>query len=182
MRPESGAEERSALIAILLGSGAIRFGRFTLASGLVSDVYVDIKQAWTDPGRLGALADALARRAGDCDRLAGMELGAVPLVVATALRIGKPIVVIRKAVKEHGTGQRFEGTIPEGSRVLLLEDVCTTGGTAEDSVHVIRAAGGVIDRVLAVVDRGMGGRERLQREGVRLDPLLTLDDLQGARA
>ena len=168
------------LVRLLRDSGAVRFGRFTLASGQISDVYVDIKKAWTDPHRLAAIAEELARRVGAADRLAGMELGAVPLVVATALRTGLPYVVVRKAAKDHGTQQRFEGEIPPEARVLVIEDVSTTGGSSEETVAIVRAAGGRVDRILVVVDRGQGARERLAARGVVLEPLVTLDDLRGA--
>lgn len=171
---------RAELVRLLLDSGAVRFGQFTLASGERSDVYIDVKRAWTDPGRLETLAGALAERAGDCDRLAGMELGAVPLVVATALRTRLPYVVLRKVAKDHGTRQPFEGEIPAGARVLLIEDVSTTGGSSLRSVEIIRAAGGRVDRALVVVDRESGARERLAAAGVRLEPLVALSELRGA--
>ncbi|MGI0155673.1 MAG: orotate phosphoribosyltransferase [Thermoplasmata archaeon] len=173
----TGAEIRTAL----LEAGAVRFGAFTLASGERSDTYIDVKKAWTDPARLGLLARALAARAGSEERLAGMELGAVPLVVAVALRTGRPYVVLRKAAKEHGTRQAYEGEIPAGSRVLLIEDVTTTGGSTVRCVELVRAAGGVVDRALVVVDRGAGALDRLAAVGVRLEPLVTLAELRSAR-
>jgi len=167
------------LVRVLRDSGAVRFGKFTLASGQTSDVYVDIKKAWTDPRRLAIMAEELAQRVGSAERLAGMELGAVPLVVATALRTGRPYVVVRKAAKAHGTQQRFEGEIPPGARVLVIEDVTTTGGSSVETVEIVRAAGGLVDRMLVVVDRGQGARERLAGIGVALEPLATLDQLRG---
>ena len=166
------------LVRLLRDSGAVRFGQFTLASGQVSDVYVDIKKAWTDPRRLATMADALSSRVGSPERLAGMELGAVPLVVATALKTGLPYIVVRKASKDHGTQQRFEGEIPAGSRVLVIEDVATTGGSSAETVGVVRAAGGIVDRVLVVVDREQGARERLEGLGVRLEALVTMRQLR----
>lgn len=174
--PEPGEVRR-----VLLEAGAVRFGEFTLASGLKSDVYVDVKKAWTDPARLDVIARALAARVtpGE-ERLAGMELGAVPLVVATALRLGRPFIVIRKAAKEHGTRQRFEGEIPPGVQVLLIEDVATSGGSVAQSIEVLRSAGARVERALVVVDREQGARERLAQLGVRLEALATLTELRGA--
>ncbi len=169
----------SAIARALLDSGSVRFGRFTLASGQTSDVYVDVKRAWTHPGRLTVLAEALAARVGTTDRLAGMELGAVPLVVATALRTGHPFVIIRKASKDHGTRQRCEGEIRGGDRVLLIEDVATTGGSSLESIAVLRDQGAVVDRALVVVDRESGAVDRLAGVGVRLEPLVTLSYLRG---
>jgi len=170
------------LVRLLLDSGAVRFGDFTLTSGEKSDVYVDVKRAWTEPGRLDRLAAALAARAGTEERLAGMELGAVPLVVAVALRTGRPYVVLRKAAKEHGTRQPFEGEVPPGSRVLLIEDVTTTGGSTVRSVEIVRAAGARVDRALVVVDREAGAAETLAGIGVRLEPLVRFSELRGRRS
>jgi orotate phosphoribosyltransferase len=180
--PPTNAPDGPAIVRMLLDAQAVRFGEFTLASGEKSDVYVDVKWAWCDPARLDLLARALAARVGDAERLAGMELGAVPLVVATALRTGRPYAVLRKVAKEHGTRNAFEGPIPPGSRVLLIEDVATTGGSSLRSVEIIRAAGGVVDRALVVVDREAGATERLASVGVRLEALATLRELRGARS
>ena len=169
------------IVRTLLEAGAVRFGDFTLTSGEKSDIYIDVKRAWTDPVHLDVLARALADRVGPVDRLAGMELGAVPLVVATALRTRHPFVVLRKAAKEHGTRQPFEGDISPGLRVLLIEDVTTTGGSTLRSVEIVRAAGGVVDRALVVVDRESGAAARLASAGVRVEPLVTMSELRGAR-
>jgi orotate phosphoribosyltransferase len=179
--PAPSAPTAEEIGRILLEAGAVRFGEFTLASGEKSDVYIDVKRAWTDPSRLERLAVALAARAGSEERLAGMELGAVPLVVAVALRTRRPYVVLRKAAKDHGTRQRFEGEIPAGARVLLIEDVSTTGGSTAASVEIVRAAGGRVDRALVVVDRESGAAARLAEMGVRLEPLVTLSALRSRR-
>jgi orotate phosphoribosyltransferase len=173
---------RESILRLLLDAGAVRFGDFTLASGEKSDVYIDVKKAWPEPRRLAVLARALAARAGSEERLAGMELGAVPLVVAVALQLGRPYVVLRKAPKEHGTRQAFEGEIPSGSRVLLIEDVTTTGGSSIRSVEIIRAAGGLVDRVVVVLDREQGAVERLGSVGVQLESLVTFSELRSARS
>ncbi|HKS59773.1 MAG TPA: orotate phosphoribosyltransferase [Thermoplasmata archaeon] len=173
--------DSEAVRRILLECRAVEFGEFTLASGARSDVYVNIKRAWTDPQRLRLIARALADRVGGVRCLAGMELGAVPLVVATSLETGLPYVVVRKEVKGHGTQRRFEGEIPPGATILLIEDVTTTGGSVLESVGVLRRAGGVVERALAVVDRASGARERLAAEGVALEWLTTLPELRAAR-
>jgi orotate phosphoribosyltransferase len=163
---------------LLLDSGAVKFGHFRLTSGRESDVYVDVKQAWTHPQRLRTLAHALAARVHGEALLGGIELGAVPLVVATALETGLPFLVVRKPGREHGTGRRYEGEIPPGARCLLLEDVVTTGGSVAATVELLRGAGARIDRVVAVIDREEGGRERLAPLGVALESLETLSHLR----
>ena len=176
----SDVPSREEILRLLIDAGAVRFGEFTLASGEKSDVYIDVKKAWPDPHRLSVLARGLAARVGSEDRLAGMELGAVPLVVAVALELGRPYVVLRKAPKEHGTRQSFEGEIPAGSRVLVIEDVTTTGGSTVRSVEIIRSAGGVVDRALVVLDREQGAADRLKAIGVHLESLATLSELRSA--
>ncbi len=173
-----GAEE---IASVLEEAGAVRFGRFTLASGETSDVYIDVKKAWTDPARLTLLARALAARVDGADRLAGMELGAVPLVVAVALEVRKPFVVLRKEAKQHGTRQAFEGEFVPTEEVVLLEDVTTTGGSTVRSVEIVRAAGGKVARAVSVVDRESGATERLASVGVTLESLVTLSFLRGRR-
>ena len=164
---------------MLRESGSVRFGRFTLASGRISDVYVDIKRAWTDPVRLELLGRLIAASVGDAERLAGMELGAVPLLAAASLSARLPFAVVRKASKGHGTDQRIEGEIPEGCRVLVVEDVTTTGGSVAETIVLLREAGARVDRVVVVVDRYEGARERLAHLSVTLDALATLEELRG---
>jgi orotate phosphoribosyltransferase len=173
-------EAHAELLNELLASGAVRFGRFTLASGQSSDVYVDVKKAWTDPARLRKIARELADRVHPAETLAGMELGAVPLVVATALETGLPFVVIRKVAKSHGTKQRYEGQLSPGVRVTLLEDVTTTGGSVAESIEILRAAGAQVVKVVTVVDREQGAAARLAELGVPFEALTTLGELRSA--
>ena len=174
--------DQAALAAILLDSGAVRFGTFTLTSGRTSDVYVDVKRAATSPERLRRIAEALAARVGPATRLAGLELGAVPLTVATALVTGLPYLLLRKSDRTHGTRSRIEGELAEGDRVVLIEDVTTTGGSSADSVALLRGAGARVDRVVCVVDRAEGARERLAELQVELVALTSLPELRKARA
>ncbi len=182
VKMEESVTARDGVRKMLLDAGAVRFGHFVLTSGQESDVYVDIKQVWTRPERLKVLARELAQRVGTGELLAGMELGAVPLVVATALQTGLPYVVVRKSARAHGTARRFEGTIPPRARTVILEDVTTTGGSVVDTVDILREGGALIERVVTVVDRGQGAREKLKEVGVPLEALATLDELRGSRA
>ncbi|HZY69687.1 MAG TPA: orotate phosphoribosyltransferase [Thermoplasmata archaeon] len=166
---------------MLADAEAVRFGDFLLASGRRSNVYVDVKRAWTDPKRLGELARAFAKRVRPQESLAGVELGAVPLVVATALATGRPYVIIRKQAKEHGTRLPFEGEVGAGARFLILEDVTTSGGSVVRSVELLRSAGATVDRAVVVVDREEGAREKLRSVGVELEALATLDDVRRVR-
>ena len=164
-------------VAGLKACGALQFGTFTLASGRTSDYYVDIKQA-TRPDLLREISSRMAPHVRGYDRLAGVELGAVPIATAVSLETGLPFVIVRKTVKEHGTKRAFEGELRVGDRVAFVEDVVTTGGTLRTAVEGLRAAGAIVDRAIAVVDREEGGAENLGSAGVELVSLLKARDLR----
>ena len=175
-------ETPAGLIAALRAANAVRFGEFELSHGGTSDYYVDKYLFETDPDCLGRNADAFAARlAGTDATLAGVALGAVPLVAVTADRLGRPYVIARKQAKEYGTGNRIEGRLDEGETVVVLEDIATTGQSAVDAVEALREAGAVVDRVLVVVDREEGAAARLADHGVELESLLTASELLADR-
>jgi orotate phosphoribosyltransferase len=154
----------------------VTFGEFELSHGGTSSYYIDKYVFETDPRCLELIAEAFAARV-DASKLAGVALGAVPLVAVTSVETGRPYVIARKQSKEYGTGNRIEGTLAEGEEVLVLEDIATTGQSAVDAVAALREAGAVVDRVLVVVDRQEGATENLAEHDVELESLLTADDL-----
>src|SRR5437879_9192528 len=164
-------------VAALRASGALQFGTFTLASGKTSSYYVDIKKAITRPDLLRTIAKAMAPHARGASRIAGVELGAVPIAAAVSLASGKPYVIVRKAAKEHGTRHAFEGELNRGDRVLFVEDVVTTGGTLRGAIERLRGHGAVIEDCVCVVDREEGGKMLLAEISVRLHALLSSKDL-----
>ncbi|WP_049934955.1 orotate phosphoribosyltransferase [Haloplanus natans] len=166
-----------ALIAALRAAEAVKFGEFELSHGGTSDYYVDKYLFETDPECLSLIADAFADRLGDDEKLAGVALGAVPLVAVTSAETGRPYVIARKQAKEYGTGNRIEGRLDEGDHVVVLEDIATTGKSALDAVEALREAGAVVDRVLVVVDREDGANDLLADHGIELESLLTASDL-----
>ena len=168
------------LIDALRDVEAVRFGEFELSHGGTSEYYVDKYLFETDPRCLELVAEAFAELAGDTT-LAGVALGAVPLVAATSLETGTPYVIARKRAKEYGTGNRIEGELPAGARVAVIEDVATTGRSALEAVEALRAAGATVDRVHVVVDRESGARELLADHGVELDALVTASRLLADR-
>ena len=159
---------------------ALLHGDFVLRSGKRSTVYLDKYRFETDPALLGPIGAALAELAAQGappDRLAGPELGAVPLAAAAALACGIPFLIVRKAAKDYATESLIEGVFEPGERVLAIEDVVTTGGALIAAVEVLRAAGLAIERALCVLDREEGGSEALAALGVRLEPLFRRADL-----
>jgi len=163
----------------LVRCGAVRRGHFTLTSGRESDYYIDIKRASTQPAILGEIAHQMASLTRGADRLAGMEFGAVPIVVALSMETGIPFVIVRKRMRGHGAGQRVEGDIREGETMIIVEDVTTTGGTILEVARVLRALGIRVDRALTVVDREEGAKEMLSDHGVALVPLVSAKELLG---
>jgi orotate phosphoribosyltransferase len=168
------------LTAALRAVDAVQFGEFELSHGGTSDYYVDKYLFETDPRCLEHIADAFAERVGDT-KLAGVALGAVPLVAATSVRTDNPYVIVRKQAKEYGTGNRIEGRFDAGEEVVVLEDIATTGQSAVDAVEALREAGAVVNRVLVVVDREEGARENLADHDVELESLLTASELLDER-
>jgi orotate phosphoribosyltransferase len=111
------------------------------------------------------------------DIIAGMELGAVPLVVALSLETNIPYVIIRKEKREHGTSKQIEGIEVKNKRVLIIEDVTTSGGSVIKSINAIRKNLGKVDEVLVIVDRESGAEKKLQNLDVNFIPLLSVNDI-----
>lgn len=161
---------------LLIESQAIRFGDFTLASGKKSTVYIDIKQAMTEPVILREVAESVIRLGISWDVSAGVAVGGVPLAVAASLASGKPYVIIRKEQKGHGLSSLIIGTV-KGKKVIMIEDVTTSGGSALFGVEQIRAAGGLITEIISVVDRDEGAEATLSAAGIQLIPLVRMSEL-----
>jgi orotate phosphoribosyltransferase len=154
-------------------------GEFTLRSGTVSHEYFDKYRFEADPGLLMEIAVAMARAVpADVEALAGLELGGVPLATALSQVTRLPARFVRKEAKTYGTCQLAEGGALEGLRLLVVEDVVTSGGAVLDAARELRARGAVLDRVACVIDRESGGRENLAEAGLTLDPLFTMSELR----
>ena len=157
---------------------ALLRGEFTLRSGRKSSYYLDKYRFETDPVVLRELGRMLAERVtADVDRLAGPELGAVALAASAAMASGKPFVLVRNKKKEYGTGKAIEGVLNKGERVLIIEDVLTTGGQVLESVASLRETGAVVERIVAVIDREEGARANIEGAGLVFDALFTTTDL-----
>ncbi|MFB6298761.1 MAG: orotate phosphoribosyltransferase [Halobacteriales archaeon] len=167
------------LIDALRTADAVKFGEFELSHGGTSNYYVDKYLFETDPRCLRLLAKAFADRVGET-KLAGVALGAVPLVAVIAAETGNPYVIARKAAKDYGTGNRIEGRLDPGDRVVVIEDIATTGTSAIEAVEALREAGAEVDRVIVVVDREEGAKANLAAHDIELESLLTASDLLAA--
>lgn len=166
-------------LALRIREAALLEGDFVLSSGERSNVYVDKYLFSTEPTLLRDVAGALASQIpGDVERLAGVELGAVPLVVATALSTGLPYVIVRKSAKEYGAsaGKGIEGTFQEGEKLALIEDVVTTGTQAVRAARNLDEAGVEVVTIVAVLDRREERAGKLG--GFPFRALLRMDDLR----
>ncbi|MHB1811158.1 MAG: orotate phosphoribosyltransferase [Thermoplasmataceae archaeon] len=159
----------------LIECGAIKTGEFTLTSGKKSKYYVDIKESATDPVILGEISREFAPLV-KSEIIGGMELGAVPLTVATAIETGKRYVIIRKE-RTHGTKKLIIGTFKPGQVIDLLEDVVTTGGSLLKAAQTLRDAGARVDRAVCVVDREEGALEMLRENGIDLLSLVKVSEI-----
>lgn len=156
-------------------------GSFRLRSGQVSDEYFDKYLFEAQPALLREVAGAMvALLPAECDVLAGMELGGIPIATVMSQLTGLPTVFVRKQAKEYGTAKVAEGGAVAGRRVVVVEDVVTTGGALLASCRHLREAGALVDRVVCAIDREQGGRENLAAESLRLRPALTRTDLEAA--
>jgi len=154
-------------------------GEFTLRSGRTSTYYLDKYLFSTRPEVLRELGMLFAERVADraVDRLAGAELGGIPLVTSASLATGLPCIFIRNAKKGYGTAKQLEGELKTGERVALLEDVATTGGQVLEAAKVIQDAGAMVEVIIATIDRQEGARENIEQAGFRFDALFTVEDL-----
>ena len=172
-------EPHRKLIIGLAELGALQFGDFTLASGKKSSMYVDLRLLVSSPNLMRTAAAAYAKKlaALQFDRIAGVPYAALPIGMAVALASGVPLIYNRKESKSHGLGKDIEGLWQSGERVVIIEDVITTGGSIVSSVELFRAAGLVVEDAIVLLDRQQGGVENLQKAGIRVHSVLSLGDV-----
>jgi orotate phosphoribosyltransferase len=188
LQPGGSAEARRRLLQLLVDR-AYRRGSFTLASGRSSEHYVNCKPVSLSGAGLELLGPMLLEQVEpEAVAVAGLTLGADPLVTAVALQAaltGRCLdaLIVRKQAKGHGTGAWLEGPLPPtGSRITVLEDVVTSGGSALQAVTQLRQAGYRVERVVAIVDRQEGGSEAMGAAGLELCSLFPLEAVAAAHA
>lgn len=176
--------DRAALARQIAELSLLR-GTFTLRSGRTSSYYLDKYLFSTRPEVLSQIGELLAeaigrveRETGEvADRLAGAELGGIPLVTAASLVTGKPCVFIRNQKKDYGTARQLEGKLKKGERVIIVEDVATTAGQTIEACKTLEAEGAVVLAAVVVIDRQEGASENMAQAGYRMERLFTKADL-----
>jgi orotate phosphoribosyltransferase len=157
---------------------ALLRGEFTLRSGRKSNFYLDKYLFETQPDILQGLAEMFAAKLpAETDRLAGPELGAVALTAATAMHAKKPFVLVRNSKKGYGSGKLVEGVLKAGDKVVIIEDILTTGGQIVEAAKTLEAAGAKVIKMLGTIDRLEGARENIEAAGYSYESLFTIKDL-----
>lgn len=183
MESESFNPKRLLRLRGIIAEHSMRRGQFTLASGIESDIFFNLKPAMLLPEAINIIADEmLDRLAGDkVDFIGGLEMGAVPIIVAVCAksferRTPIPSFFVRKAVKDHGTRELIEGNLQDHSNVVIVEDVTTTGGSALKAAAAVRERGCRILKIMTIIDRLEGAFENLAAQNLSLVSLFTKKD------
>ena len=169
---------REYLINLLKDNNVFLEGDFTLSSGQKSNYYINMKKAITEPEILSTISKLITSKIDldDIDKVAGPALGAVPIATAVSLESKIPLLMIRKEKKGYGTSKLIEGELNEGDNVIVVEDVSTTGGSLLKAIRAINDNGGNVKRAFVVVDREEGAIETFEKEGITLEPLISVKD------
>ncbi|HVP17431.1 MAG TPA: orotidine-5'-phosphate decarboxylase [Spirochaetia bacterium] len=181
-RVQTGGPPSTLVEEIALGLhdlGAVRFGSFTLKSGQISPVYIDLRLLVSDPRLMATVALAMTGilRKLRFDRIAAIPYGGLPIGQAVALAVGRPLLYPRREVKEYGTRKAIEGTFAADETVVVLDDLITTGASKLEAMAPLTAAGLKVTDVVVLVDREQGGARELAAGGLTLHSLMTLSDL-----
>ena len=163
----------------LLSAGCIKFGEFTLKSGLKSPIYIDLRQIITYPKLLGQIGAAYLPllKALKFDRIAGVPYAAIPIATAISLAGSYPMIYPRKEVKTYGTKAEIEGEYHAGETVVVIDDLATTGGSKFEAIEKLTGVGLVVKDVVVLVDRQSGAKESLAQAGYVMHAVLTIGEM-----
>ncbi|MBI2757487.1 MAG: orotate phosphoribosyltransferase [Chloroflexi bacterium] len=171
--------ELSNLANGLLSAGCIKFGDFTLKSGLKSPIYIDLRQIITYPKLLEQIGAAYLPFLKDLkfDRIAGLPYAAIPIATAISLQGNYPMIYPRKEAKSYGTKAEIEGEYHAGEMVVVIDDLATTGESKFEAIEKLTGAGLIVKDVVVLIDRQSGARESLERAGFAMHAVLTITQL-----
>lgn len=171
------------LCKILNKIGALQFGVFKLTSGKISPYYVDLRIVPSFPEAfqkicgfyVGFVKEEIGEKS--FDRIVGIPITGIPFATIIAYNFKKPFLYIRKGVRLHGRQRRIEGILAPGNRVLLVDDLITTGLSLEKAAKALTAEGGIVSDAVVLIDRQEGGKEKLEKRGIKLHALLNMSDI-----
>lgn len=169
----------SSLADGLLEAGCIKFGEFTLKSGLKSPIYIDLRQIISSPRLLAEIAQAYLPLLSTFhfSRIAGLPYAAIPIATAISLAGNYPMIYPRKEVKTYGTKAEIEGEYHAGETVVVIDDLATTGGSKFEAIEKLTGVGLVVNDVVVLVDRESGAKESLAQAGYSMHAVLTISQL-----
>jgi len=171
--------ELSSLADELLSAGCIKFGDFTLKSGLKSPIYIDLRRIISHPKLLAEIAQAYLPIISTLEfsRLAGLPYAAIPIATAISLAGNYPMIYPRKEAKSYGTKAEIEGEYQAGETALIIDDLATTGGSKFEAIEKLTGAGLVVKDVVVLIDRQSGAKESLAQAGYSMHAVLTISQL-----
>ncbi len=167
---------------ILVRIDALTFGSFKLTSGKLSPYYVDLRLVPSYPGAFKKIVDLYVKMTNELigldafDRVAGVPTAGIPFSSVLSYQLKKPFLYVRMGEKEHGMRKRIEGLLLPGERVLLVDDLVTTGKNLMESVDKVRAEGAIVEDALVLVDREEGGVQNLSKKAVYVHSLLKISE------
>ena len=168
---------------ILHNIDALKFGVFKLTSGKPSPYYIDLRVVPSFPDAFQQICDFYLQHittqigTQNFDRIAGVPLAGIPFASQIAYNLKKPFLYVRKDTRHHGRQRRVEGILVSGDRVLLVDDLVTTGLNLKNAAEAIRAEGGVVKEAVALLDREEGGKEELEESGIKVHTLLRISEV-----
>ncbi|MEM3623142.1 MAG: orotate phosphoribosyltransferase [Candidatus Bathyarchaeia archaeon] len=180
---ESNKAVKVEICKILKKIDALQFGVFKLTSGKISPYYIDLRVIPSFPDAFHRVCDFYVSfikgeiGAENFERIAGIPIAGIPFASLIAYHLQKPFLYIRKDIRLHGRQRRIEGIIAPGDRVLLVDDLITTGLSLKKAARAIRTEGGVVNEAVVLLDREEGGKEKLEKSGIRLHALLKVSEI-----
>ena len=175
--------QKERMANILFKIDAVKFGVFKLSSGKASPYYIDLRVIPSFPDAFHEICESYAQYitnqigVKNFDRIAAIPIAGIPFASQIAYNLNKPFIYVRKGIHLSGRERRVEGVLASGDKVLLIDDLITTGFSLKESADAVRAEGGVVSEAVVFLDREEGGRELLEKSGVKLHSVLKISEI-----
>lgn len=167
------------LILKLFEIDGIKFGEFKLKTGIMSPIYIDLRVTISYPDMLKAIADEMAKIAGNLqfDLIAGVPYTALPIATVVSMNLNKPMLMRRKEVKDYGTKKAIEGVYKAGQTCLIIEDLISSGSSVFETINPLEHEGLKVKDIIILLDREQGGKKLIEDKGYKLHNIITMTDI-----